>query len=135
MKVLVVDDCADSTFLLSRLLENCGHEPQSAHKASEAIRIACIWRTDAVFLDIAMPGKNGYALARQLRTEAGLGDALIVAIGGYVDDEASRAASAIDAHLLKPTSIEDLQDLMTAWLNGDIHDAIIGRACPATGTA
>jgi CheY-like chemotaxis protein len=97
------------------------------------MQIACLWRPDAVFLEIELPGKGGYALARQLRTEADLCDALIVLISEYLDDDARRTASGIDAHLLKPTSIEDLQDLMAAWLNGDSHDAITVRGCPAPG--
>jgi CheY-like chemotaxis protein len=60
-------------------------------------------------LDLAMPGGNGYRLASRLRAQAGLHTAKIVAVSGYNDDPASRAAG-IDAHLVKPASLHQLME-------------------------
>ena len=115
MRVLIIDDSVDTTFLLSRCLETCGHDIQATFDAHSAMAIAQSWRPDAVCLDIALPDEDGYVLARRLRTEAGLRDILIVATSGYVDDEARRVASGIDAHLLKPFSMRCLRDILTTW--------------------
>jgi CheY-like chemotaxis protein len=112
MRVLVIDDCVDAAFLLSELLKRSGYEAQWADNSRAALEIAATWRPDAVFVDIALPNEDGYALARRLRSEAGLHEALIVALSGYADDVSKRLASGIDAHLLKPASVQALRDVM-----------------------
>ena len=63
-------------------------------------------------MDIALPNEDGYTLARRLRSEAGLDEALIVALSGYADDVAKRLEAGIDAHLLKPASVQALCEVM-----------------------
>jgi CheY-like chemotaxis protein len=118
MKVLIVDDCADSTFLLSQLLEKCGHESHSAQNAHEALAIVSECQPDAIFLDLALPGESGYELAVKLRSCLGLKETLIVALSGYTDDLARREAAGINAHLLKPASVQQLCDILEGWRNG-----------------
>jgi CheY-like chemotaxis protein len=67
-----------------------------------------------VFLDIAMPGMNGYDVARRLRERAHLGDMILVALTGYGQDEDRRRAfeAGFNFHLTKPTSIEALENLL-----------------------
>ena len=115
MKVLIVDDCADSAFLLSKLLESCGHDTRSALDVEPALEIAHQWRPEVVFLDLALPRQSGYVLATRLRNEGGIQDALLVALSGYNDDENRRAAAGIDAHLLKPASLQQLCDTISVW--------------------
>src|SRR5688572_13461227 len=98
MKVLLIDDCADSAYLLAELLAKCGYESQWAYDGRTGLQIATEWKPDAIFVDIAMPGESGYSIAIRLRTEAGLEKALIVALSGYVDDKARRESARIDAH-------------------------------------
>jgi CheY-like chemotaxis protein len=112
MRVLIVDDCADSAFLLAELLKASGCEAQWTDDSRAGLEIAASWQPEAVFVDIALPGENGYALARRLRTEYGLQDALIVAISGYADDKERRLAAGIDAHLLKPASLKTLCEVI-----------------------
>jgi CheY-like chemotaxis protein len=112
MKVLLIDDCADSAFLLAELLKKCGYEARWTPDGTKGLRIASEWKPDAVFVDIAMPGENGYAVAMRLRSEAHLENALIVALSSYVDDKARRASAGIDAHLLKPASLQDVRSVL-----------------------
>ena len=115
MKVLIVDDCADSAFLLTALLKGKGYEAEQAHDARAALDVASRWRPDAVFVDIALGKESGYVVARRLRSEVGLADALIVALSGYADDEERRIESGIDAHLLKPASLKGLCNILANW--------------------
>ena len=66
-RVLVVDDNADAAESLAALLELSGHATRVANDGDEAVRIAHEFHPDIVFLDIGMPGKDGYEVASELR--------------------------------------------------------------------
>jgi CheY-like chemotaxis protein len=67
-------------------------------------------RPQAAFIDIGLPGMNGYTLARELRAAAETGIELI-ALTGYGREEDRRAAreAGFDAHLTKPVSLDELR--------------------------
>jgi CheY-like chemotaxis protein len=110
MRILIVDDNSDTAFLLSELVKLCGHEAAMAHGADEALAKSKEFNPELVFLDIGLPGCNGYRLAPKLRAEAGLTSSRIVAYSGYKDDADLRLAAGIDTHLLKPVSFEQLKE-------------------------
>ena len=62
-----------------------------------------------------MPGMSGYEVARQIRARNELRDVLLVALTGYGQDEDRRRTkeAGFDQHLTKPTSIDQLQRLLT----------------------
>ena len=112
MRVLIVDDNVDIAFLLSELVKRCGHEAQLALSSEEALAKGKRFNPELVFLDIGLPGCNGYRLAPKLRAEAGLVSSRIVAYSGYRDDPDLRVAAGIDGHLLKPVSLEELKEFL-----------------------
>ena len=63
-----------------------------------------------------MPDVDGYELARRLRSEPGLENVVLVALTGYgQDSDRQRARDAgFDHYLVKPVSIEDLEDLLAS---------------------
>ena len=87
----------------ARLLKGMGHEVQTAFDGQTALEAAQSFKPQAIFLDIGLPGMNGYEVAKALR-EQGFAKELIVAISGYgqpEDRERSREAG-FDDHLVKP---------------------------------
>jgi two-component system CheB/CheR fusion protein len=71
-------------------------------------------RPDLVISDIAMPGVDGYELARRLRQEPGLEKIALVALTGYGQDSDKQhaAAAGFDHHLVKPATMEALMSLL-----------------------
>ena len=67
----------------------------------------------SVLLDLGLPGMDGYEVARRLRAESCVADALIIAITGYGQDEdrARSHAAGCDHHLVKPIDFGGLQEL------------------------
>jgi len=110
MRILVIDDNVDCAFLLCELIKKCGHEGEVANTAEAALSRARDWQPEVVLLDLGLPESDGYKLALKLRNEAGLHSARIVALSGYKDDPARRAAAGIDAHLMKPASLQQLMN-------------------------
>lgn len=113
-KVLVVDDNRDAAETLAELVELWGFEVETAHDGLSALQHAGEWEPNVVFLDIGMPGLNGYEVARRLRADARFRDATLVALTGYgqpEDFERSRAAG-FDHHLVKPVDVSELEKLL-----------------------
>jgi CheY-like chemotaxis protein len=115
LKVLVVDDNVDAARSLSKILEILGNRTLLAHHGQEAIDVALRERPDIVFLDIGLPGRNGYQVCQALRA-AGLTGQLIAAVTGYgQDNDRQLAAEAgFDLHLVKPVSLQTIQQLLAA---------------------
>lgn len=113
-RVLVVDDVKPSADTLAMMLEELGQEARVAYDGRSALCLADEFEPDVVFSDIAMPGMDGYGLARQLRTKTGKSP-LLVALTGYGQErDRLRAYEAgFSHHLVKPTDLEALRELLT----------------------
>jgi signal transduction histidine kinase/CheY-like chemotaxis protein len=103
-RILVVDDNEDAARTLSVLLEAHGHEVRHCFSAQAALEIVGDPLPDVAFLDLNMPGMDGYELARQLRARPGGSLMRIVAVTGMGrDTDVARSREAgFDAHLTKP---------------------------------
>jgi len=115
LRVLVVDDCHDTTESLSMLLRLWGHVPYPAHDGPTALREAALHSPDVVLLDIGLPGMDGWDVARRLRQQAGTEKALLVAMSGYGSsrDQMNSQNAGCDLHLLKPVAPDLLQRLLS----------------------
>ncbi|WP_165924835.1 response regulator [Lysobacter sp. N42] len=107
----MVDDNADAAESLAMMLALDGHEVRVAFSGTEGLLVACEFQLRAAFLDIGMPGMNGYELARRLRAEPALAGLRLVAVsgwGGEADKQRARDAG-FDLHLTKPVSVAAVQ--------------------------
>jgi len=113
-RILVVDDNVDAAEALGELLRDCGHEVATAHDGTRALDHARLHRPDIVLLDISMPEMDGYEVAKRIRGELGLGDALLVALTGYGEDRHRRLAreAGFDQHVTKPVDASKLEELL-----------------------
>jgi PAS domain S-box-containing protein len=103
-RVLVVDDNIDAAQMLAMLLDMYGHETRTAHTGAEALDAAATFKPEVVFLDIGLPGMNGYEVARRLRNDPAVRGATLVALTGWgTEEDKSHALEAgFDYHLTKP---------------------------------
>lgn len=69
-KVLVVDDEENVTELLKLYLEAEGFEVSTAGDGSKVIELVKCFKPDIIILDIMMPCKDGWQVARELRSES-----------------------------------------------------------------
>jgi CheY-like chemotaxis protein len=115
-RILVVDDNRDSADSLSMLLRLAGHEVLTAYDGEAGLEVARRWKPDVVLLDIGLPRLDGYEVARRLRQETGLQQALVVAMTGYGKDEDRQRSqdAGFNAHLIKPVDLRELARLIGA---------------------
>jgi PAS domain S-box-containing protein len=113
-RVLVVDDNVDAADSLAMLLRLEGQDVRAAHDGRAALKLADEFRPELVFLDIGMPGMDGYEVCRQLRQQPGLEDALVVALTGWGQDEDRRRSqeAGFDLHFVKPVEPGALRQLL-----------------------
>jgi PAS domain S-box-containing protein len=114
-RILMADDNEDFAELTGRLLERKGgHKVKVVYDGPAALAAARTFRPEVAFLDIGLPGINGYELAQQLRNEPGLEEVLLVALTGYGQEGDRRRAreAGFDEHLTKPTRFDTLQRVL-----------------------
>jgi DNA-binding response OmpR family regulator len=106
-RVLVVEDDADASELLSEVLRCAGHEVQVAENANEALAQVEAFRPELAIIDIGLPDLDGYELARRLRERA---QCLLFALSGFSATTAppDTAVTSFDAHFIKPVDISAL---------------------------
>ncbi len=117
IRILLVEDNVDAAHSWKRLLQLLGHEVAVAYEGNSALELIASARFDLAFIDIGLPGMNGYELAQRVR-EAGMKPApALVALTGYgLEEDRQRALDAgFDAHLVKPVRLEDLRGVLAKF--------------------
>jgi len=113
-RVLVVDDNTDGAETLAMLLELAGHAATTADGGPAALEAARTHRPEVVFLDIGLPGMDGYEVARRLRAEPATANAVLVALTGWgsEDDKRKSKDAGFDVHLTKPVDLAAVADVL-----------------------
>ena len=103
-RVLVVEDDIDSARSLTWILRDMGHEVDYAINGYVAIDMAAKLRPDFVFLDLALPGLNGFEVCARLRRLPDFKGTRIIAVTAYSQDDYRRRASDVgcDGYVVKP---------------------------------
>jgi PAS domain S-box-containing protein len=114
LRVLVVDDNVDTVTTLAMLVTESGHDVRTAYDGSTVLESALDYRPNVVLLDIGLPGLNGLEVARQLRQQPALHDAVLVAMTGYgAESDLQRSfAAGFDHHLVKPGDFGKLLQIL-----------------------
>jgi CheY-like chemotaxis protein len=112
LRVLVVDDNADTLELVTFILEEYGTEVITAASATEAIAAIAQSQPNILISDIAMPGVDGYSLIRKLRTLSSEGGGQIpaIALTAYANEEERTRVldSGFQMHIAKPVDPTEL---------------------------
>lgn len=114
LRILIVDDYAPAADSLSELLQAQGFETRVARDGADALAAAIDFKPGLALIDIGLPQMDGYELARRLRATAGLENLRLVALTGFgqASDLARAKEAGFDAHLLKPVSLERLDEVI-----------------------
>ena len=117
-RILVVDDNVDAAETMAMLLDLSGHDARAAFGGQEALDVALSFRPDVVFLDIGLPGMNGYEVARRLLADPATASAKLIALTGWgtEDDIRKSKMAGFHAHLTKPVDPEAVDAVLATLL-------------------
>lgn len=113
-RILVVDDNIDAAETMVMLLDLSGHDARAAFGGQQALDVAMAFHPHVVFLDIGLPGMNGYEVARRLQADPATASAKLVALTGWGTEEDIRKSkmAGFHAHLTKPIDPEAVDALL-----------------------
>ena len=122
-KILVADDDPEILGMLSLRLQKRGYDVIEASDGEQTLEAARAQKPDLIVLDVMMPGKNGWEVARILRHDDStrdIGIIMLTAIGEKMNEMTSPIYGA-DAHIDKPFEFTDLEEKIADVLAA--HDA------------
>lgn len=118
LKVLVVDDEADTRELLKVGLGHCGAEVLTAGSALEALEAIEEERPQLLISDIGMPDEDGYELIRQVRalpaTRGGKIPAIALTAYARTEDRLRALRAGYQMHISKPVELAELVAVMAS---------------------
>jgi CheY-like chemotaxis protein len=123
-RILVVDDNVDAVDSLMFMLQQKGHDVRIAHDGNKALECIRIFNPEVIFLDIGMPGMDGYEVCRQIRASTQGQRMHICAVTGWGQSEDKKRAhdAGFDDHLTKPVSVNDIMSQINDYRSGDELD-------------
>jgi two-component system, NarL family, capsular synthesis sensor histidine kinase RcsC len=115
-RVLLVDDNPVNRELIQQQLETLGYAVDTAEDGTVALRLWQDGRYRIVLTDINMPNMNGYELTQELRKRGAVVPILAVTATALASEKARCKEAGIDDLLLKPLSLERIEEALTCHL-------------------
>ena len=113
--ILMIEDDDDAREVLQISLEAEGQLVRVAANGDDGIALAAATHPDVVFIDLGLPGLDGFEVARRLRALLGTTVRLIALTGhGRTEDREATAAAGFDGHLMKPVGADAIIALLAA---------------------
>lgn len=120
VRILVVDDVADNSFLLETILQAEGYHVEVASNGKAALAKIQESPPDLVLLDIMMPGMDGYEVARRIRQDSNLSAIGILMLTGYDELNESEPLNGVsDGFIRKPIKLDELLNQVRTTLTRD----------------
>jgi signal transduction histidine kinase/AmiR/NasT family two-component response regulator len=136
-RVVIIEDNRDAREMFRMMLELDGHQVLEAEEGVAGLQLLHSELPDVAFIDVGLPGLDGYEIARRFRAAAApdASRVLLVALTGYgTPDALERSKCAgFDHHLIKPVKPEALYRLLNASESPNTASESLSTA--ATGVA
>jgi len=118
--VLVVEDNETNQMLTTAVLLRDGYRVRAAGSADEALAIIGSDRPDLILMDVQLPGRDGLALTRALKTDPATAAIPVVAMTAHVmlGDEAQALAAGCAGYIAKPIDTRTLSRDVRRYLVG-----------------
>ena len=131
IRIMVVDDDADTCELIGFALERLGAEIRSGRSVNDAFSIISEWRPDVLLTDINMPETDGYAFLTKLRSEPFSSQPEIPAIAvtamARPEDTEKALSAGFQYHIAKPIDFSELSELISKLANSHAGTPASGR--------
>src|ERR1051325_8196675 len=109
VRIVVADDERDTVMTLGILLRSSGFDVQLVQRGVDVAAAVAEAQPHAVLLDIAMPDRSGYDVARDLRSRYAERCPILIAVTSYTDASHRAQAEAIGFHHYLPKPYAPLE--------------------------
>jgi signal transduction histidine kinase len=113
-RALIIDDNRDAAATMSMFVQELGGTSMTAHDGGSGLEAMEAFHPDIVFMDIGMPGLDGYEVCRRIRQMPSQQHVVLVAVTGWGQAQDKRRAleAGFDAHLTKPVDPDAVAQLL-----------------------
>ena len=118
VSVLVVDDDSSGRGVIRAVLQHAGASVTAVESVAKALEQLAAHRFQVLISDIAMPGTNGYELAREVRSRPDLREMKVVALSAFPRARLPEDEGAFDLYLTKPIDPARLLDAIEKVQSG-----------------
>ena len=117
-RILLIEDNPQNRYLAKFLLEQRGHEVFQAETGPQGLELAAHLLPDLILLDIQLPGMDGHAVARALKSDSQVNRIPIIAVTSYamVGDRENCLAAGAEGYIEKPINPESFVDEIERFL-------------------
>ena len=107
-KILLIEDNAENRYLVTFLLQQRGHEIIAAESGPQGLDLAAKVLPHLILLDIQLPGMDGHAVARAIKSDPLLRHIPVIAVTSYamVGDREKCLAAGAEGYIEKPINPE-----------------------------
>jgi signal transduction histidine kinase/DNA-binding response OmpR family regulator len=131
LTVLCIEDDADLLECMRLTFEEAGYSVLLARDFAEATQGARRTHPDLVCLDLGLPGRDGFDVLAELRSDPALAATPVIVVSGR-DDEARALAAGARCYLAKPVETDNLLATVRETLACEIHTALVVEDDPDT---
>lgn len=119
-KILVVEDNADSRYLVVKVLARSGYATVEAESGEDALRIARESAPDLILMDLGLHGMDGLTATAELKKDPATRAIPVVALTAYaMDGDRERTLKAgCDGYISKPIDTRALPGQVARYLGG-----------------
>lgn len=108
VRILVVDDEENISFLLSAAMKNQGYEVQTCGDGQSAVAKARSFNPHLIILDVMLPDGNGIEVLRLIRNHGVTAPIIFLSALGETTDRVSGLAAGGEDYIVKPFALEEL---------------------------
>ncbi len=122
MRILVVDDEPDTQEFLVFALQEYGAEATAVGSAEAAMQALASFQPNLLLSDIGMPGEDGYALIRRLRSQSLKIPAIALTAYARSEDRLRALEAGFQSHLAKPIEPQELIATLLKFVTSVVAD-------------
>jgi CheY-like chemotaxis protein len=113
--ILIIEDDQSAAESIESLCREMGHRTLVAYDGTTGLQLAASERPRLILSDIAMPGIDGFEVARRVRSNHDLDGTAIVAVTGYPPKTPAANQKTFDDYVVKPFSVENIMKVITKY--------------------
>lgn len=114
-KILIIEDDPGAAVSIECLCREMGFQPLVAYDGITGLRLAAVEKPKLILSDIAMPGIDGFEVARRVRSNHELDGTAIVAVTGCLPKTAAANQKTFDDYVIKPFTVENIECVINKY--------------------